>query len=177
MKRELFIHFSFWFSFFVVVTLFNKLFSLSYWPFWLGGLIGLVLPDLDHFLYAYFIHPQDLSSQRVNHLLQNSQVKRSVELLYETRNERRGLIFHTVLFQAIFFILTFWMLSSSGSMLGKGLVLSFALHLAVDQLIDLTETQSMENWFKNLPFNMDYAQSKNFWIATTTITILLGILV
>ncbi len=176
MKRELFIHFAFWFSFFVLVTLVNRLFSLSYWQFWVGGLIGLILPDLDHFLYAFFISPQDLSSQRIGYLLQNKQVWRSVELLYETRNERRGLIFHSILFQGIFFALTFWMLSSSGSLLGQGLVLSFALHLSIDQLIDLTELQSLENWFKNLPFKLDFEKSKYFWMGGMIVVLLMGFL-
>lgn len=176
MRRELFIHFSFWFAFFVAIAVFKNYFTLSHWPFWLGGLIGVVMPDIDHLIYVYFIKPTDLSSQRINYLINKKTLLRSVELMYETRTERRGLVFHTIFFQLIFFILTFWMLSSSGSYFGRGLVLSFILHLSIDQLIDLNDLKNLENWFTNLPFKLDLTQSKIYWRISTAIILLLGIL-
>jgi hypothetical protein len=175
MRRELFIHFSFWFSFFVLIAVIRHYFALPYWSFWLGGLVGIVMPDLDHLIYVYFIKPTDLSSQRINYLVNKKVLLRSVELMYETRTERRGLIFHTIFFQLIFFVLTFWMLSSSGSYFGKGLVLSFILHLSVDQLIDLNDLKNLENWFTNLPFKLDLKQSKNYWMISTALIILFGV--
>lgn len=174
MKRELFIHFSFWFFFFVFVAVVKHYFALNYWSFWLGGLVGIILPDIDHLIYVYFVKPTDLSSQRINYLVNKKELSRSVELLYETRSERRGLIFHTIFFQLIFFILTFWMLSSSGSYFGRGLVLSFIFHLSVDQLIDLNDIKNLENWFTYLPFKLDFKQSKNYWIISTAVILLLG---
>jgi hypothetical protein len=175
MKRELFIHFSFWFSFFVLIAVIKHYFALPYWSFWLGGLVGVIMPDLDHLIYVYFIKPTDLSSQRINYLVNKKVLLRSVELMYETRTERRGLVFHTIFFQLIFFILTFWMLSSSGSYFGKGLVLSFILHLSIDQLIDLNDLKNLENWFTNLPFKLDLKQSKNYWMISTALIVLLGV--
>jgi hypothetical protein len=175
MKRELFIHFSFWFFFFVVIAVINKYFALPYWSFWLGGLVGIVLPDVDHLIYVYFIKPTDLTSQRISYLLNKKALLRSVELVYEAKEERKGLIFHTIFFQLIFFVLTFWMLSSSGSYFGKGLVLSFILHLSIDQLKDLNDSKSLENWFTNLPFKLDLAQSKNYWKISTAVILLMGI--
>ncbi len=174
MKKELFIHFAFWFSFFVLVILLKHYFNWSVLLFVLGGLIGIVLPDLDHLIYAYFVHPQDLSSQRIDYLVKSKDLRRGAELLYETRSERRGLIFHSILFQGLFFIVLFWVLSSSGSLLGRGVALSFALHLAVDQLIDLTEMKSLENWFTNLHFKPDPKQSKNYLIASSAVLLLMG---
>ena len=176
MKKELLTHFYFWVSFFVLITLFKHYFSFGYWPFYIGGLIGIIMPDLDHLIYIYFIKPQDLTSQRVNYLLNKSEVMRSIELIYETRSERRELIFHSILFQGIFFVLAFLMLSSSGSLLGRGLVLSFMLHLSVDQLIDLKETGGLSNWFKNINFRLDFNQSKIYWMVTGSLVFLMGFL-
>jgi|SRR5688572_10267716 len=176
MKRELFIHLAFWFAFFVFITLIRQYFSFSYWPFWVGGILGIFLPDLDHLIYVLFVKPEELTSQRVGYLIDKKDVKRSVELLYETRTERRGLIFHTIFFQIIFLVLTFWMMSSSGSLFGRGLVLSFALHLSVDQLVDLTELKSFNNWFKDLPFTLDLNKSKVYWMVTTVIVLVFGFL-
>lgn len=164
MRREFFLHFAFWFSFFVFITLIRQYFDLGYWLFWAGGLLGIFLPDLDHLIYAYFVKPQELTSQRVGYLINKNDIKRTVELLYETRSERKGLIFHTIFFQIIFLILTFWMMSSSGSLFGKGLVLSFALHLSVDQIVDLTETQSFDNWQRDLPFKFNLDKAKIYWL-------------
>jgi len=176
MKRELFIHFSFWFAFFVFIAVLKHFFVLSDWQFWAGGLLGLILPDIDHIIYIYFVKPTDLSSQRINHLVGERKLWRSIELLYETRDERKGLIFHTIFFQLIFFVLTFLMLSSSSSILVHGLVLSFLIHLSVDQLIDLNDQKSLDNWSTYLPFKLDYKQSKNYWIISTAVTLLFGIL-
>ena len=174
MRKELFLHFAFWAAFFLFITLIRQYFDLSYWPFWVGGFVGVFLPDIDHLIYVYFVQPQELTSQRVGYLVNKKELKRSVELLYETRSERRGLIFHTLLFQIIFFVLTFWVMSSSGSLFGQGLVLSFALHLSVDQIVDLTEVGNLNNWFKDLPFSLDPKQSRTYWIVTTIMVLLFG---
>lgn len=175
MRRELFIHFSFWFPFFVLITVVKQFFSVSYWPFWIGGLVGLFLPDLDHLIYIFFLQPQELTSLRVNFLLDRREVKRILELLYETRSERKGLIFHTIFFQLIFLILTFWIMSSSGSLFGKGLVLSFSTHLLVDQMVDLNDMRSFDNWIKNFPFKFDLRQSQVYFGVMVFVTIVFGL--
>ncbi|HJY98346.1 MAG TPA: hypothetical protein VJ227_01380 [Patescibacteria group bacterium] len=174
MKRELFLHFSFWFSFFVFVGLFKSYFSLADWGFWVGGVFGTILPDIDHVIYFYFVSPTDLTSQRFDFLAKKKALGRMIGLLYQTRTERKGLIFHTIFFQVIFFILTFWMLSSSGSLFGKGMVLAFALHLSIDQLMDLTELKGLGNWMKYLPFSLDYEKSKFYWLGSTLLLLIFG---
>jgi len=175
MKRELFIHFSFWFSFFVLISLFKHFLSLSYWPFWLGGLLGIFLPDVDHLIYIFFSSPQELTSQRINFLWGRKEYSRMIELLYETRSERRGLIFHTFFFQIIFLILAFLVMSSSASLFGKGLVLSFALHLSVDQLADLIDMKSLDNWTKLLPISLDFRKSEICWSVGTLLVAVMGL--
>lgn len=174
MRRELFIHFAFWLSFFIFITLFKEYFSLSYWPFWLGGIFGTLLPDIDHVIYFYLISPRDLTSQRFNYLVQRTEIKRMLTLLYETRGERKGLIFHSVFFQIIFIILTFWMLSSSSSLFGRGMVLAFALHLSIDQIMDLTDLGSFDNWVKMFPVQLDLKNAKIYTFASILLVCLFG---
>jgi hypothetical protein len=174
MRRDLFLHFCFWFSFFVFISLVKHFFSLNYWPFWLGGVVGVFMPDLDHIIYVLFMCPQELTSQRVGFLWKRKEYKRMIELLYETRNERRGLVFHTIFFQIIFLILTFWIITSSASLFGKGLVLSFALHLSIDQLVDLTDMKSLSNWTKSFPISLDLNKSKILWLGGILLVVGLG---
>lgn len=176
MKRDLFVHFSFWFSFFVLISLVKHHFNLGYWPFWLGGVFGTLLPDIDHLIYVFFLSPQELTSQRVNFLLGRREIKRLIELLYETRTERRGLVFHTIFFQLIFLALTFFIMTSSVSIFAKGLVLAFALHLSVDQIIDLTGLKNLDNWKRYLPFDLDSRKSVIFTAASTLLTCIMGLL-
>ena len=160
MKKELFIHFAFCISLVVFSTLVNGWFSLIYWPFWAGAFLGTILPDIDHLLYVFFLKPQELTSQRVGHMLGKRDIVGSLNLLAETRGERTKLVFHSATFQLIFWVLTFFVITSSGSLLGRGLVLAFTLHLLVDQLVDLSDTGSLENWFKNFPLEMDPRKQK-----------------
>jgi hypothetical protein len=150
--------------------------TTAYWPFWVGGVLGLILPDIDHLVYVFFMNPQDLTSQRVNFLLRKKEFGRTISLLYETRGERKNLVFHTFLFQAIFLVLTFLIISSSSSIFGIGLVLSFALHLWVDQLIDLVDLKNLGNWGNILPFELDYQKSKIYFGAMFLLVFVMGLL-
>lgn len=175
MRRELFLHFSFWLSFFIFIMLAKQYFFWGIWPFWVGGIVGTLLPDIDHIIYFYFIRPNDLTSQRFNYLAQKSEIKRMLTLLYETRDERRGLIFHSVFFQIIFMILTFWMLSSSSSLFGRGLVLAFALHLSIDQIIDLMDIGSFDNWTKIFPIQFDLDKAKIYTLVMLLLVCTFGL--
>ena len=175
MKLEVFIHLSFWVSFFIFVAIIKHYLAFSYWQFWLGGLIGSFLPDIDHLVYIFFIKPQELTSQRVSFYLGNKEILKSVGVMYDTRSERAGLIFHTVYFQLIFWVLTFLMVTSS-SVFGKGIVLAFALHLIVDQIVDLTELNSFDNWLKDSPIKLDFQKAKIYWAVNTAVLLIFGFL-
>jgi hypothetical protein len=176
-RRELFIHFAYWLSFFIFTLIIDKNLTLNYWLFWFGGLVGIFLPDIDHLIYILFIKPHELTSLRVMFLTKKKEIARAVSLLYVTRGERNDLIFHTIFFQLILFVLTFWMVSSSGSLFGQGLVLSFALHLFVDQIIDYEETGSINSWFNLLPYKLNPDQSRVYILASLFIIFVLGLMV
>lgn len=172
MKKELFVHFSFLVSLIIFVSIIKGWFSLSYWPFWVGGLLGTILPDVDHFLYVYFLRPQELTSQRVNYMIGKRDFWGPLNLLADTRNERTKLIFHTATFQLIFWVLTFFVITSSGSLLGRGLVLSFSLHLIIDQVVDFSSMGSLSNWFGNFPIQIEGRRQKTYWWANLILLLL-----
>lgn len=155
MKKEIFIHFAFLFPLLVFVSLAKGWLNLSYWPFWLGGVVGTILPDVDHFIYIFFLRPYELTSQRAATMLQKRDVMATLRLLAETRYERTKIIFHTANFQAIFIVLAFLVISSSGNVFGRGLVLAFLLHMIVDGLVDLRDVGNLNNWFKDFPIALE----------------------
>lgn len=163
MRKDFFVHLAFLVSFLILATVIKGWIDLAYWPFWVGMIIGTILPDVDHFIYVYLLSPTDLTSQRVSHALSKREIWNSISLLYDTRRERSKLIFHTAWFQVLFVALAFFVSTSSGSTIGLGLVLAFSLHILVDQLVDLVETRNLDSWFRGffLSIQMD---TKRYWI-------------
>lgn len=175
MKKEITIHFSFLVAFFIFITLVRGWFNVNYLIFWLGGLLGTLLIDVDHLIYVYFLKPHELTSQRVDHLLKKRQVKKTFELLSVTRSERTELIFHTFYFQIIFLLFAFLIVTSSSSILGRGLVLAASLHLLIDQVIDYFETGNLSNWFKDLPVELDKKQASWYVILVGMVILAFGL--
>lgn len=134
MKKEIINHLIYYAGYFVFLTIVNSLYSLNYWPLYVGGLVGLFMPNIDHLLHVFVLKPQELTSLRVIALFKNKQIKEAITLLYDTREERKDLMFHTVMYQLIFLSLTFWVVSSSGNLFGRGLVLSYYLTLVIFNL-------------------------------------------
>ena len=97
-------------------------------------------------------------------------------LLAVTRSERKHLVFHTALFQIIFMILTFLVLTSSGSIFGRGLVLAFVLHLLVDQMLDFFELDNFDNWFYQLNVYLAKEKALFYWLAMVFLFLFFGFL-
>ncbi len=134
MRREIFIRLSFLISVLILVSIVKHWLALTCWPLWLGGALGLFLPDLDHLVYIFFLGPQELTSQRVVYLIRNRNFRGAVSLLFDTRAERGDLVLHSNFAFVVILIFTFWMLTSSGSLPGVGLVLGMTVHLLVDRI-------------------------------------------
>ncbi len=175
MRREVFLHIAFLVTFFILVSLFRGWFDVSYWPFWLGGIIGTFLPDVDHLVYVYFLRPHELTPQRANQMLGERRFGEAAKFLAQTKGERETLVFHTILFQIIFLILTFLVVTSSGSLFGTGLVLSFSLHFLVDQMMDL-KAETWKRWFHMTPLDFDKTQFRSYWWVVLILVCLFGFL-
>ena len=134
MKKEIINHLIYFFAYFLFLTIVNSLYSFKFWPLYVGGIVGLFMSYIDHLLYVFVFYPQELTSQRVTLLLRSKHYKDALVLLHDTWDERIDLIFHTSIFQIIFVVLTFWVVSSSGSLFVKGLVLSYLLGLVIFNL-------------------------------------------
>lgn len=171
MKKELALHLLTTLILFVPIFIFRYLnihllsANLVFLAFLVGGIVGAILPDIDHIIYVYYLRPYEVTSQRVMYEAQKGNLMQSWDLLSRTRSERTNLILHTVMFQVIFLFLSFLVMTSSGSLFGRGLVLAFLLHLLVDEILDLKETGNMTHWFKNIPIQLDQMQLNIYLIA------------
>lgn len=100
LKKEIVSHFGLTLAWLLVITFFHLGWRLNLVWFWLGGLAGTFLPDLERFFYRepFLLNPQ--------------------------KSPFRNLAFQLVLLVAGFYVIT-----SSASFLGKGLVLAASLRL------------------------------------------------
>src|SRR3990167_8730149 len=108
MRKEILVHTIFFVSLFLFVSAFKNFLQITFFPFWIGGLIGTLLPDIDHLIYVYFLRPSELTSLRTQSLLAKREIFATLNLLSITRSERKHLIFHTFTFQVIFVLFSFF---------------------------------------------------------------------
>ncbi len=174
MKKEIITHSSFLVAYFIFISLFRGWFEVIYLQLWIGGILGTLLLDVDHFIYVYFLRPHEVTSQRASRSLSKRELRKTLEILYITRAERTKLIFHTAYFQIIFLLFTFLIVTSSASLLGRGLVLAASLHLFIDQVVDFLETGSIQSWFKELPITLDKKQTVWYLVALGLTLLIFG---
>lgn len=131
----------------VLITLLRWSWRWNLIGLWLGGLVGTFLLDIDHFLYLLVINPQELTSMRVRRMLEQRRIKEALILVAETHHERTRLSFHNALFQPVLYVLCFFVLTSTGSLFGGGLVMAMALHLLKDEIEDsFAREEHLRKW-------------------------------
>ena len=146
LRREFISHLLVSLAYFLIISFFH--FSLG-WQLillWLGALAGTFLLDVDHILLGLNPDTQAEWAQRVRQLWQQKKYKEVILVSADTHMEHRRLIFHSVLCQPLLLILAFFVLSSTGSLFGAGLIMSVNLHLLKDLWACYLEDKRL-NWF------------------------------
>lgn len=113
----------------------------------IGLILGHFLLNLDQAIYCYFQAPHELASQRVRRLFEQRRYKEGLIFLLESQEERRRAIFHSILFQLVLLVACFFVLTSSGSLLGKGLVLGLFFRSLYEQAESFLGRGQMDSWF------------------------------
>ena len=131
LKKELRSHFLVTLVWLVAITLLRWDWNLIL--LWLGGLVGTFLLDIDHLFYLLVVYPHELTGMRVKRLFEQGRIKEALVLVADTQDERFKLSFHNALFQLILYVVCFFVLTSTGSLFGAGLVMAMALHLLKDE--------------------------------------------
>lgn len=173
MKKELVVHFSFAIAFLALSSVFQKWLTFDYWPIWVGAIIGTLLPDIDGLISSQFLGTDD-SFFKNKEMSPKAKAREALRIMYLPRDSSQNLIFHNAQFQLIFVIFTFLLITSSGSLLGMGLVLAFMLHLVVDQVVDLLETKNIDHWFKDFPIPIDRVNKVWYLVANLVFLLAFG---
>jgi hypothetical protein len=170
-KKEFVIHLLSTIIWLALITLFRWSWHLNLIWFWLGGLAGAFLLDIDHLIYFFVTSPHELTSQRVRRLFEQRRFKEGLFLMANTVLERPRLSLHNALFQVILCVLALFVLTSTNNLFGAGLVMSLVLHLLEDEFQDLKkDANHLRNWlFWQFKFEVSLQGQKIYLILMTLI--------
>jgi len=147
MKREILGHLIPALVFLLLVSLIHWQLKSSLIFFWLGGLLGSLFLDIDYLFYAYFQAPHELNSQRLKRFFGEGQFIAGINFLFESQEENRRLVFHSVLFQGVLLFASLFILTSSVNLFGKGLALGMFFHSLIDQAREFARGKDIGDWF------------------------------
>jgi len=99
---------------------------------WIAGLIiGVLLVYLDRVAYIYSF-PNEQLSQQANWYIEHKDYLKALILLDTRRHEQIKLTFRSSLFMIAWIPLAFFALTSTASIVGKGVVMGLMLHILLD---------------------------------------------
>jgi hypothetical protein len=131
----------------IILTILGWHYQFSLIFFWIGLFFGNFLYHLDHLIYCLIQAPYEFTPQRIKRMIEQKQFHQSLDLLTGTEGERKRTIFHSVVFQAMLVVACFLILTSSSSLLGKGMLMGLLLHSLVEQGRSIVKKETINDWF------------------------------
>jgi hypothetical protein len=161
-------------GFFAIIIFLKQWFTLAVWPFLVGGIIGIFLPEVDYLIYIYFLRPTDPISLQAKALIKARKFQEAFSLLHQIDNGEHKLTFHSALFYGCFVLFSFLVISSSGSFLGRGLVLGFLVNLDIAQW-KAYKNEELNQWFATLNMNLNHKHQALYMSLIIFVTVILGL--
>jgi len=179
MKKNIFVKLACVVAFIFLVSVYKSLnvgvvgqgwFQLRYSEVWVGGLIGVMLLYVDYYFYAYHLHPQESASVEARKLVNQKKYLDAVYVVITKRAQNTKLIFHNASFQVFFLVFVFFVVTSSASLLGRGIVFGMVIHLLVDMLNDKSSQGNLDSWFISFPIEVT-GVNQTWYLAAQTVSI------
>lgn len=140
--REFLSHLSVTILYLSTISLLVRNLSLS---FWLGGLLGMNLLDIDHLLYV-FTHSREEACLPVFVKWHERKYKEAILYFAGSHKSYNRKLLHNGFFAVIFAIFSALVLATSDSLFLVGLTLSIYLHLLKDIIADLRDIEHLKHW-------------------------------
>ena len=135
--------------------------------------MGIVCLDSDYLFQVFLVQPELALSQEAKKIWKEKRYPEAIGLVFSRSSEIKSTIFHTIFFQVIFYAFSFFVLTSSGSVLGQALVLTALLHLLKEQIEQLRQKgQLSEFWFNKLNVNLP-PQRQKIYVGIMTLIFLI----
>lgn len=102
------------------------------WLWWVAGVaVGVLILFLDRLVYIYSYPQEQLSQTTIYHYRQKD-YRQMLSVLDGRREEQNRLTFRSALFMVIWVPLSFFALTSTSGLFGKGVVMGLMLHILYD---------------------------------------------
>lgn len=151
MRKRIVNHLKITVIFLLLLSLYRLKIDFSLIFLWLGGLVGALILDLDYLFQVFLVQPDLPLSKEAKTLWQEKKYQEILKLVYAKTDEITKYTFHTLFFQAIFFLFSFFVMTSTASHFGQALVLCASLHLLTEQIADIREKGMLSDyWFARL---------------------------
>lgn len=98
-----------------------------------GAIIGWLIPWLDRIAYIYILHPETQAAQFIKYQINQRCLKSAWNSLNARAREFDQLTSRGILFQLVWAVLAFFVITSSAGWLGKSLVLALGARLLTEQ--------------------------------------------
>ena len=141
-----------------------------WWPviYWLiGGGVGYWLLTLDRLVDIYLVNPQTQLAHYIRYYIRKGKWRWALKTLKQRRHEQLQLTFRSVLFQVVWVGVALFTLTSTSSLLGKGVVMGLGFHLLLDEWEDyLSEPDFLRRWlFWQVKREVTYREQKIYlWV-------------
>lgn len=119
-------------SYAVIVTIAGSNLRIEFLLFWLGLAAGAFILYFEPFISAY-LSPTTPLSQEARQILKAGKLKEVFNFAL-SHQEQEQPILHSALFQAALTVLCFYVITSTTTLFGSGLVLGMALHLISEEI-------------------------------------------
>ena len=115
----------------------NQLLHLGHLYMIAGAAFGLGIGFVDKLLYTYITRPNDVFSKQVKNLISQKRFGEVIKVIAEDRDETRQLATNNILFLFVWIVLALFLITSSLSSFGRGLILGIGLVISLDLINDL----------------------------------------
>lgn len=139
----------------------------------LGFVVGILLLELDRVIHLYTREGEE--SKVFKSYIGNKELSAALTLVFTARIDQR--LFHNVLFQVFFIVLSFLVLTSSLASFGHGLVLGGAFNLLATQGWELFKRGNIDSWFWNLKVKASKTQRNLYFFGMVILFLLLVALI
>jgi hypothetical protein len=121
----------------------------------LSYIISVLFFSLETLIKIYIIDKESDESKRLKSQFESAPLFKRHQVLadYET-NSPGNRVTHSVIFQVALLVFTFFVTSSSSSIIGTSIVLSLSLMILVDQAKSFRANQQINSWFWQVQSNI-----------------------
>lgn len=142
----------------------------------LGGLVSYYFFAIDRLIDLLFVHRETADSQSVYKLLQKGQYFLVWRLANRENNRQMRLNLRSALFQVILILLAVFVVTSTNSLFGQGLIFGLSLKLLLDEWSDyLTQPDYLRSWlFWQVKREVSLKETKIYLYVMTGVFLLLS---